>query len=133
MYYLYVAIFGAFGAAARYGIGNAFGAGAGVFPYSTLFINILGCFLLAVTVKYLTTFPNLSKNFINGIGTGLIGSFTTFSTFSAETVTMMAGGAVFPAACYVFASIAGGFLSAALGFWLSAMLIRRKELTENGN
>jgi CrcB protein len=131
MYYLYVAIFGAFGAAARYWISSALSPE--VFPYNTLIINIAGCFFLAVTVKYLTTLPNLSKNFVNGLGTGFIGSFTTFSTFSAEVVQMIVRGDAFPAACYVFASIVGGFLSAAFGFFISSRMIRRKELAENGD
>jgi CrcB protein len=131
MYYLYVAIFGAFGATARYWISSVLRPE--VFPYNTLIINITGCFFLAVTVKYLTTLPNLSKNFVNGIGTGFIGSFTTFSTFSVEVVQMISRGDVFSAACYVFASIAGGFLSAALGFFISSRMLRRKELAENGD
>jgi fluoride exporter len=130
MYYLYVAIFGAFGAVTRYWISSALSSE--VFPYNTLLINIVGCFFLAVVVKYLTTLPNLSKNFVNGIGTGFIGSFTTFSTFSTEVSLMIVRGDIFPAACYIFASIMGGFLSAALGFYLSSHMVRRKELKENG-
>ena len=131
MYYLYVAIFGAFGAVTRYWISSTLKAE--LFPYNTLLINIAGCFLLAVTVKYLTTLPNLSKNFVIGIGTGFIGSFTTFSAFSTEVVLMVTSGDKLLAACYIFASIIGGFLSAALGFYMSSRLIRRKEIRENGN
>jgi CrcB protein len=130
MYYLYVAIFGAFGAAARYWISSVLSPEA--FPYNTLLINITGCFLLAVTVKYLTTLPKLSKNFVNGIGNGFIGSFTTFSTFSTEVVLMLGRGDSLPAVCYIFASIAGGFLSAALGFSVSGRMIRRKERKDYG-
>lgn len=130
MYYFYVALFGALGAAARYGASNI--PGADSFPFNTLFINIAGCFFLAFTVKYLTTLPNLSKNLVNGIGTGFIGSFTTFSTFSAEVAQMILRGDYFPASCYVFASIFGGFLSAQLGFYLSDRIILRKGLNENG-
>ena len=131
MYYLYVAIFGAFGAVTRYWISSALSAE--LFPYNTLLINIVGCFLLAVTVKYLTTLPNFSKNFVVGIGTGFIGSFTTFSTFSTEVSLLITRGDSFPAACYIFASIMGGFLSATLGFYVSSRIIRRKEIKENGN
>lgn len=131
MYYLYVALFGALGAVARYWAGSI--PGADSFPFNTLFINIAGCFFLAVTVKYLATLPNLSKNLVNGIGTGFIGSFTTFSTFSAEAAQMILRGDFFPVACYVFASIFGGFLSAQLGFYLSGRLILRKEGKENGD
>jgi CrcB protein len=131
MYYLYVALFGALGAAARYWTSCAFGANS--FPFNTLLINIAGCFFLAVTVKYLTTLPKLSRNLVNGIGTGFIGSFTAFSTFSAEVVQMILRGDFFLAACYIFASIFGGFLSAQLGLYLSSRMARRKELRENGD
>lgn len=129
MYYIYVAIFGALGAGSRYWINCAFPAGT--FPFHTLLINIAGCFLLAVTVRYLSTLPNLTKNLINGIGTGFLGSFTTFSTFSFEASQMIAGGEGFAAAAYIFSSIAGGFLSALLGFSISSQMIRRKELRNN--
>ncbi len=131
MYYLYVALFGALGAAARYWTSSVLSADT--FPFNTLLINTVGCFFLAVTVKYLTTLPKLSKNLVTGIGTGFIGSFTTFSTFSAEVAQMFLRGDYFPAVCYVFASIFGGFLSAQLGFYLSGRMIRRKELRENGD
>ena len=130
MYYFYVAVFGALGAVTRYWISSSFGAE--VFPCNTLLINITGCFFLAVAVKYLTTLPNLSKNFVTGVGTGFLGSFTTFSTFSTEVCLMVQRGAGFPAACYIFASIMGGFLSAGLGFYLSGRILRRKEASENG-
>ena len=112
MYYLYVAFFGVLGAMARYWISIALEAGA--FPYNTLFINIIGCFLLAIVIKYLATLPMLSNHLISGLGTGLIGSFllgillsiqlgdlnqlllgtgfmggfTTFSTFQIENIAL---------------------------------------------
>ena len=131
MYYLYVAIFGAFGAVTRYWISSSLSTE--IFPYNTLLINIVGCFFLAVAVKYLTTLPRLSKNFVNGIGTGFIGSFTTFSTFSTEVSHLIVHGDIFSAACYIFASVIGGFLSAGVGFYVSSCMIRRKELKGNGN
>ncbi len=130
MYYFYVAIFGALGAVTRYWISCSMGTG--VFPYHTLLVNIVGCFLLAVVVKYLATLPCLSRNFISGIGIGFLGSFTTFSTFSAEVCLMVARGSGFSAAWYIMISITGGFFSAVLGFHVSDKMIQRKELKENG-
>ncbi len=131
MYYLYIAIFGAFGAVTRYWISSALSPAE--FPYYTLLINLIGCFLLAVALKYLTAHPKFSRDLAIGIGTGFIGSFTTFSAFSAEVSFMISRGDVFSAACYIFASIIGGFLSAALGFYVSSRMIRRRERRENGN
>lgn len=130
MNYIYIAVFGALGAAARFWIGSSLVTGT--FPAGTLLVNLIGCFLLAVTVRYLTTLPWLSKKLINGIGVGFIGSFTTFSSFSAEVSGMLSHGNGFPALCYILTSILGGFVSAGLGFLFSERLIRRKERSENG-
>ena len=127
MNYFYIAVFGALGAALRYLIGSSIVLEA--LPAGTLLVNIIGCFLLAVTVRFLTTLPGLSKKLINGIGTGFIGSFTTFSSFSAEVSGMLLQGDGIPALCYVLISVLGGFLSAGMGFLVSEWLIGRKELS----
>lgn len=131
MYYFYVAIFGAFGAVTRYGI--SISLDPGVFPYNTLLVNVTGCFLLAMVVKYLAALPKISKNLVNGIGTGFIGSFTTFSAFSVEVSRLVMQGNGLFACGYIAASVVGGFLSAGLGFYVSSRLLRRKELRENGD
>lgn len=128
MYYLYVAIFGAFGAVSRYWISSSLSPEA--FPYNTLMINILGCFLLSIVVKYLTTLNKLPKNLVNALGTGFIGSFTTFSAFSVEVSKLIIQGSYFFAVSYVIVSVAGGFLSAGFGFILSSHLIKRRELKD---
>lgn len=109
MHYFYVAVFGAFGAVTRYWIGCSIGTNA--FPYSTLLINITGCFLLAIVVTHMTTFSNISKDVVTGIGTGFVGSFTTFSAFSTEICIMIERGDGLSAAYYIIASVMGGFLS----------------------
>lgn len=131
MYYLYIAIFGALGAVTRYWISNTIPAQQ--FPLNTLTINLIGCFFLAVTVRYFATLPKLSRNLIQGIGTGFIGSFTTFSAFSVEASLLIERGDELQAACYIFASMIGGFLSAMLGYYVSSRLIRRREERNNGN
>jgi Integral membrane protein possibly involved in chromosome condensation len=129
MYYIYVAIFGAFGAAARYWISITFAAG--LFPYNTLFINILGCFLLSVIFRYLATFSMISNTLITGIGTGFIGSFTTFSALSVQTAQLISAKNYVYAGSYVLASLAGGFLAAGFGVYVSNKLIARREQRQN--
>lgn len=131
MYYLSIAIFGAIGAVSRYWLGLIIGASE--LPYNTLIINVIGCFLLAVVIRYLATLPKLSSHLISGLGTGLIGSFTTFSTFSAENAKLIMNGDYFTALLYTVFSIIGGFLSAGLGFVLSDRLIERRERKENAD
>lgn len=129
MYYLYVAIFGALGAAARYWISNTLDAG--LFPYNTLMINIIGCFLLAIIFRYLASFSMITSTLITGLGTGFIGSFTTFSAFSMETANLFLGKYYIIAASYTAASLVGGFLSAGLGLFISNKLIARRELKDD--
>lgn len=131
MYYLYVAFFGALGATARYWISITLESGA--FPYNTLLINVTGCFLLAVIIKYLATLPKLSNALVNGLGTGLIGSFTTFSTLSVQTSNLILNGYYYTAGFYILTSLIGGFLSAGLGLYVSSKLLARRELRENEN
>lgn len=125
MYYLYVALFGGLGAVARYWLSNALEAG--LFPYNTLLINLIGCFLFAVIFRYLATFPMVSETFIIGIGTGFVGSFTTFSAFSLQTVHLFLDKHYTLGGLYIGASFIGGILSAGFGVLVSNRLIARKE------
>ncbi|MDF3000787.1 MAG: crcB [Bacillota bacterium] len=129
MYYLYIAIFGGLGAVARYWISNVLEAG--IFPYNTLLINLIGCFLLAVIFRYLATFPRISSNLITGIGTGFVGSFTTFSAFSLQTAHLILDKHYLLSVIYLVASCFGGLLSAGLGVFVSNKLIARKESKED--
>jgi fluoride exporter len=89
------------------------------FPLGTLIINLFGCFFLAwfftITAKRLMN-PNIKL----AIGTGFTGAFTTFSTFSVETLNLMKIGHVWMAVFYVLSSILGGIILALAGYTLAA-------------
>lgn len=120
--YAAVAIGGALGAAARYGIGLWLGTPAGSgWPAGTMLCNLLGSFVLGALNGYAAKMA-VSKLWTEGIGTGIIGSFTTFSALSVETVQLIRNGNAGLAAGYIGASIAGGLLLAALGFAAGARL-----------
>lgn len=109
---LAVAIAGAFGAVARYGVGRAFGAQS--FPWSTLSINIFGSACLGVVLGGLGR--RWPENLALAVAVGFLGAFTTFSTFAFETTAMLRDGRGAMAITYVGASIVLGVFAAALGY-----------------
>lgn len=107
-----IGIFGAAGALCRYGVGVAVGTTS--FPWATLAINLAGSFALGLL---LVAGPvKLDGNLASALGIGFLGAFTTFSTFSSETQTMLREDRWGTAAAYVAASIVGGIAVAALGY-----------------
>ncbi|MFC0270706.1 fluoride efflux transporter CrcB [Metabacillus herbersteinensis] len=102
---IFVAIGGGLGAAARYllGIWIASKTQSLAFPISILLINVLGCFCLGFTVSIL----NENDPWTLFLTTGFFGAFTTFSTFSMETVTLLQNKRFLHSLTYLFLTIAG--------------------------
>jgi fluoride exporter len=109
---------GFFGAITRYCIGEWIQTANG-FPLGTLFINILGCFLLSWFLTFYTVKKPIRAEFTLFIGTGFIGSFTTFSTFSVETIQLFQNGLAVYGIIYILVSIIFGILLAYLGLKLA--------------
>lgn len=107
-----VAIAGALGAVLRYRIGAAIGVRS--FPWATLGVNIAGCFLLAVVLDGVGR-SRWSEATTTAVAVGLLGSFTTFSTFGYETFTLLRTDRAAEAAGYVAVSLLGGLLAVAAG------------------
>jgi len=117
MMYWAVGVFGMIGAALRYETGTAVGAmWPYPFPLATLLINYAGCLVLGWFTRAGSQWRWLPVWLRTGFGTGLIGSFTTFSTFSVETIGLLRGGRPGTALLYVVLSMAGGLLLAWLGY-----------------
>ncbi len=90
---LLVAGAGAFGALGRYGVSVLATRWLPAdFPYGTLIVNVIGCLLLGFVTEWAMSVPALSRHLRLAIGTGFLGSFTTFSTFGVETVTLVERG-----------------------------------------
>ncbi|EDP7543259.1 fluoride efflux transporter CrcB [Listeria monocytogenes] len=123
MYFLYVGIFGALGGMCRYAMNLWLGGGD--FPSATLAVNLIGCFLLAFLMQFLAEKSRISLVILNGIGTGFIGAFTTFSAFSVDTIQLIRNGAWVLALSYVLASFIGGLIMVKLGRMLSNKLLNR--------
>ena len=85
------------------------------FPYGTLFVNILGCFLIGI-IYALSEKTNAFSNEIRiFLATGFCGGFTTFSSFSIENYSLLKDGQYFYVFAYVGLSIILGFLATYLG------------------
>ena len=99
---IHVALGGAIGAAARYGVGVAL-VRPGAFPIGVLAVNIIGSFLMGLIVVYLG--QKMLSHLNPFLMTGILGGFTTFSAFSLEAYTLFERGEVGQAAIYVIASV----------------------------
>ncbi|MBS4211212.1 MULTISPECIES: fluoride efflux transporter CrcB [Neobacillus] len=121
MVYFLVGITGALGAILRYWIGLWLFKGDS-FPFSTLTINLIGSFLLAWFTTNLFKRVSLPPMIATAIGTGFVGSFTTFSTLSVETVQLFHDGKVVLGVLYVAISVIGGLIMSRLGFKYSEVV-----------
>ena len=121
--YLAIAIGGTLGCWARYAMTNLVQAIYGRdFPYATLSINVLGAFLMGFlfieTLERLTVPPAIRA----GILTGVLGGYTTFSTFEMETLLLVEQGESLTAALYVALSVGVGFFGAFGGAYIARNL-----------
>lgn len=117
---VYVAIGGAFGSVARYlmmsGLTPIFGR---EFPYSTLIVNVLGSFLLGVTVGVIAVFlPPRDREIHALIAVGVLGGFTTFSTFAMDAYLLIEKGEWLNAIAYAGGSVIMGIAAFFLGMWV---------------
>lgn len=90
-----------------------------------LLINVIGSFLLAFISKTLPTLIPLSEAVMAGLTVGLVGSFTTFSTFSMDVVSLLQQGAMGLALTYWLASLLLGCSATVLGFRSSSRISER--------
>ncbi|MGN7998566.1 fluoride efflux transporter CrcB [Sphingomonas sp. 22176] len=111
---------GAFGSAARYGVGRLGVALLGpAFPWGTLAVNIVGGFLMGLLGAGLMRFGEAAEQARLLLGVGVLGGFTTFSSFSLETFAMLERGDVFLASGYVLVSVLGAIGAVAIGMTLA--------------
>ncbi len=105
--FLSVAIGGALGACARYGVAQIMLRQLGPgYPYGTLFVNIVGSLLMGVLIELIALRWSPSPELRVLLVTGFLGGFTTFSAFSLDVALMVEKGETLPAAGYILMSVA---------------------------
>jgi fluoride exporter len=113
---------GAAGSMLRYLLGLAVERGApGGFPWATLLINVTGAFVLGLLLRTMTG-PTASPALRLALTTGFCGGYTTFSTFSYETLVLVEDGHWPRAAAYAIVSVLLGLGAVAAGASLGASL-----------
>lgn len=120
---LYVALGGAGGAMARYGLEAWVRERTGLgFPWGTLVVNVLGSFLLGVVLSSLVD-ARFSDELRALLAIGLLGAFTTFSTFSYEIVHLLASGAWGRALTYAAGSLLLGIAAVWIGLAVGGKIV----------
>lgn len=88
---------------------------SGQWPWATLTVNLTGALLLGALLEVLSVsnLPGRLRAPLQlGLGTGLLGGYTTYSTFAVDALTMSGVNGPWPALAYVFSTVVGGFLAA---------------------
>jgi len=123
MTWLYIAIGGALGALLRYGVsGWVQELTRSSFPWGTMSVNVLGSLVLGFAIAWLQS-GTASAELRQFVTIGLLGAFTTFSTFSYEAVALFRDGDVWGGGVYVAGSVLAGLLGILAGFALAAQLL----------
>ena len=122
--YLLVGLGGGVGAMMRYGFGLSVGRfHSGPFPLGTFGVNIIGSLLMGLLVGILAkTTPGWQPEARLLLATGLLGGFTTFSSFSLDIVTLIERGQLITASFYAVASMIIAVLALFVGLWFTRTL-----------
>ncbi len=122
--FLLICLGGAIGTAARYGISvwsrEAFGP---VFPWGTLIVNVVGSFLLGAIMYVGLNTTLISPTVRLALGTGVMGGFTTYSSFNYETIALLQGRELRLAGLNVAVTLIGCFVAGWLGIGLARKLV----------
>lgn len=119
----YIALGGVAGTLARYLLQGVIQTRAGAFPLGTLAINVAGSFLLGFIVRLATGATIVSPELRGGLTIGFCGAFTTMSTFSYESIKLLADGDYWYAAVYMGGTILGCLVAVIAGTSLAGRML----------
>ena len=124
MHWLAVAIGGALGAMARYGIsGWIFDSTSHKFPYATLSVNVMGSLVMGVLFVLILEKCALPPEMRSLLMIGFLGAFTTFSTFSLDALGLWQNGHLFLALVYALGTVVLCLAAITVAVWLTRLLL----------
>ena len=121
--FLLVALGGAVGAAARYGVSLALPLREGGWPLATFLINVFGSLLIGLLAGWLATRDAAGEPWRLLLGVGVLGGFTTFSAYSLETLRMIERGDIAGASTYAVGSVVAGLAAVAIGLAIARRVL----------
>ena len=95
-----------------------------VFPFGTLVANLTGAFLIGIFTRTFTENEKVNRTLVLSIGTGAIGSYTTMSTLSTETIRLIDHGELILAVLYIVISLIGGLAASWFGYFHTYRKVR---------
>lgn len=118
-----VALGGALGASARYGASLLWPTPAGGFPWTTFGVNALGCAVIGVFMAIITEAWSAHRLVRPFFGTGVLGGFTTFSTYAVDIRTLVDGRHARTALAYLAATPLAALVAVWLGVWATRRVL----------
>jgi fluoride exporter len=115
---------GALGSLARWGVGEAFSNGRGEFPWATFLVNVTGGFTLGVLMVFVIDVWAPSRFARPFFGVGVLGGFTTFSTYLLDTRALLVAHRGGLAAVYLFGTLTVGVAAVWLGIAVTRLLVK---------
>ena len=125
-----IAIGGALGAPARYGISKLMPVGADGFPWATLVINLSGAFVLGVFLTLVVERFPPSEYLRPFFAVGFLGAYTTFSTLAVETAVLVKDHHAVRGIAYATVSVTAGLVVAYLGITVGRVLPPRRRASD---
>jgi CrcB protein len=119
-----IAVGGALGSLARWGLAEALPHRPDEFPWATFMANVSGCFLIGLLMVFVIEVWPPSRYLRPFLGVGVLGGYTTFSTYMLDTRALLVSGDPRLAGVYLFGSLAAGFICVWLAVFAARGLIR---------
>lgn len=114
---------GMLGGGCRYLVGLALVAEPGALPWGIVLVNLGGAYLISLLLAGWTRRGHVAHPWRPFLATGLLGSFTTWSSFIADSYELLVAGRVLLGVFFVLLTVAAGVLAAAAGWWTAQRLV----------